>query len=117
MTKTKAAAALIEKVEAMEAKNRELGISFYSWKMYTTCKNVFYVLKKDVETPDPRWADRDNRSESIVLDLSAYSAMVAIADGGEKEVIKLMIKAMMNVTGKTWKEVRDIVEDLVPAIA
>lgn len=111
MIKTEATALLTKLVEEMEQANRANGIRLYSWKMYTTCPNIFYVLERDVRNPDPRWVGRPTGSESVVLNPVAFKAMVALAKGGEKEVLRLMVKAMINVTNKPWAEIVAIVTE------
>jgi len=115
MTKTQANTILTQMTEAMMAVNRQNGIACMPLSAYTTCANTFEILTKDVERPAAIWDGRTLRSETVVLDPAAYAAMVKL--GGEQKAIKLMIRAMMNITGKTWREVRDIVEAQVRAAA
>jgi hypothetical protein len=116
MTKTEANDILTAMTQSMMDYNRtELGIRSMPLVAYTTCKNTFEILSKDVENPSADWAARTVRSETIVLNPAAYAAMVTLA--GEQKVIKLMIRAMMNVTGKTWREVHAIVTAQLQAAA
>ena len=107
MTTTEANAILTAMTENMMRINRENGIRCMPLSAYTTCANTFEILAKDIENPSAEWAGRTVRSETVVLDPAAYKAMVVLA--GETATLKLMIRAMMNITGKSWREVRDIV--------